>query len=86
MKVGNKQSPIDIVQANASFDQSLKTLKFSYPSFENANFKNNGHTVVFSPNAEGNTSGNTLKYQLIWNSQAKEIHTVSFTTSKSFIK
>lgn len=57
IKVGNRQSPIDIVQANASFDQSLKSLAFSYPSFENGNLQNNGLTVLFSPGEEGNTSG-----------------------------
>jgi carbonic anhydrase len=57
MKIGKRQSPIDIVQANASFDKSLKSLKFSYPSFENANLKNNGRTLLFSPNEQGNTSG-----------------------------
>lgn len=56
--MGNRQSPIDIVQANASFDQSLKSLAFSYPSFENATLQNNGLTVLFSPGEDGNTSGN----------------------------
>ncbi|XP_028400423.1 LOW QUALITY PROTEIN: carbonic anhydrase 7-like [Dendronephthya gigantea] len=56
IKVGNRQSPIDIVQAKATFDHTLKNLKFSYPSFEKAQLQNNGFTVLFSPSEEGNTS------------------------------
>ena len=58
--MGKKQSPIDIVRANAVLDESLKSLKFSYPDFENAKLENNGHNVQFSPTG-GNTSGNALK-------------------------
>ena len=58
--IGKRQSPIDIVQAKASFDENLKTLKFSYPSFAKATLQNNGATVLFSPSAEGNNSGNKL--------------------------
>ena len=57
IKVGKRQSPIDIVQAKATFDGALKNLKFSYPNFDKAQLQNNGHTIVFSPREEGNTSG-----------------------------
>ncbi|CAB3998532.1 carbonic anhydrase 7, partial [Paramuricea clavata] len=68
IKVGKKQSPIDIVRASAVFDESLKSLKFSYPGFENAKLENNGHTVQFSPTGENTSEAScgpvTNKYKL----------------------
>ena len=61
LKIGNKQSPIDIIPSQAAFDSSLKNLKFSYPDFKDASLLNNGLTVQFAPNEAGNTS--SKKYQ-----------------------
>nr|ANJ59758.1 alpha carbonic anhydrase 3 [Corallium rubrum] len=49
IKLGDSQSPIDIIQRQCGFDSNLKKLKFTYPSFENAKLLNNGNTVLFSP-------------------------------------
>ncbi|XP_046839912.1 carbonic anhydrase 2-like [Xenia sp. Carnegie-2017] len=54
VKIGNRQSPIDIIQAKASFDESLKSLQFSYPNFEKATLNNNGHTIMFAPGDDEN--------------------------------
>lgn len=55
--IGDRQSPIDIIQAKASFDESLKSLQFSYPNFEKAKLNNNGHTIMFEPGDDENAFG-----------------------------
>lgn len=56
LEIGNNQSPINIIQRQASFDPNIKNLNFSYPEFKTPTLLNNGHTVLFSPKVDDNTS------------------------------
>lgn len=43
---GNRQSPIDIVPAEAVFDARLSPISLSYNNCTSVNISNNGHSVV----------------------------------------
>ena len=55
---GKRQSPVDLIDKDVKSDSNLKPLVVSYPPFSHAKLMNNGHSVVFQPDASDNSSGN----------------------------
>lgn len=53
---GKRQSPVDLIETEAKRGSDLKPLKVSYPSFGQSKILNNGHSVVFQPDASSNST------------------------------
>ena len=62
---GSRQSPIDIVPSEASFDPRLPPIQLSYDQCTSINISNNGHSVVVEFDDSDDRSGERLPAKML---------------------